>query len=522
MCILLWIYLLLMHTAASCPNLCICKWKAGKEWVECASRGFQGLPQGAREETQVFDLSGNQLLNLSSDCFFILRLFNLQKLYLGRSHIQYVSARAFTGLQGLVELELSENELDRVPSEAFISIGNLMRLNLSGNPLKVLQHNNFIHLSQLSFLDLSHCQLSQIESGVFANLHKLEWLRLNDNLLTSVPENVLPLSASLHDLSMHGNPWRCDCLLSTLRDWLMASQIQTSQEMEPSCAEPLTLMKRSVRTLKIQDLACIPRVKLIDYLNIYEGENVTLNCEVQAVPQPAIIWLLNGKQLNLENSAIKEEKFRYTYSQYSKSGKIITSLNILDVKELDEGNFVCQAENAAGIASDNLTLFVLHSEHNTIDPSIEDFKTGYVAAITTSALLGSLLALGCLFLGIFLYAQNLRTYSKNNSKVFSIRTVTSLSIFKKKSNKSPSKIHSVHNCTYTMNTNSKSNDTCLQNTSDQVEIVCLETNVRTIKNLALIDSPNKVIPLIGVPETLEVREHTESPDEGYVGDVMDI
>jgi hypothetical protein len=314
MYILLLVYSLFVYTVSSCPNSCTCKWKGGKEWVECASRGFQSLPPGAREETQVLDLSDNKLINLSADYFFILSLFNLQKLYLSRSHIQSVAAQAFSGLQGLVELDLSENELEQVPAESFVSIGNLMKLSLAGNPLKTLQHNAFIHLSQLNFLDLSHCRLSLIESGVFKNLDSLEWLRLNDNLLADIHETVLPLTKNLHVFSMHGNPWRCDCLLGTLRNWLMTSQIQIPQEMEPSCAEPPRLKARLVRTLKSQELACIPRVKLINQLRIYEGDNVTLSCEVQAIPQPTILWLLNGKELNIKNNISKVEKIRYVYS----------------------------------------------------------------------------------------------------------------------------------------------------------------------------------------------------------------
>lgn len=286
----------------ACPGACSCKWKAGKEWVECAGRGLQGLPQGAREETQVLDLSNNQLLSLEADCFFALRLVNLQRLYLSRSRLRRIAPRAFIGLQGLVELDLSDNELEKVPSDSFTSIANLMRLSMAGNPLNEIRRGSFRHLGQLSFLELSRCQIRYVEAEAFIGLHALEWLRLNDNSLTSLSQDALPASkAPLHGLPLHGNPWRCDCLLQGLRSWLEISQAQAPQEAEPSCTEPPRLKGRRLRTLKAHELACAPELKLClpDTLHLIQGENASLSCKVSANPKPTILWLLNNEPLSL-------------------------------------------------------------------------------------------------------------------------------------------------------------------------------------------------------------------------------
>lgn len=87
---------------ASCPDACSCKWKGGKEWVECASKNLRAVPMGAREETQVLDLSGNHLDVLPTKVFSILKLTNLQRLYLSNSHLTDVTNMAFDGLSGLV------------------------------------------------------------------------------------------------------------------------------------------------------------------------------------------------------------------------------------------------------------------------------------------------------------------------------------------------------------------------------------------------------------------------------------
>lgn len=306
----LMLLLLIVWKTTSCPTTCICKWKGGKEWVECTARGLHGLPQGAREETQVLDLSGNQLHSLPADCFFVLRLINLQRLFLGRSRICRLSERSFTGLQGLVELDLSDNELEQVPSETFASVGNLMRLTLAGNPLRTLHSNAFRYLGQLNILDLSRCSFSQLEPAAFAGLHALEWLRLNDNLLTVLPQTALPPTANLLGLFLHGNPWLCDCQMTALHEWLRESQASIPQEAEPFCEKPERLQTRLLRTLKVQELACRPKIYVAERLVIHEGENVTLQCEVQATPQSNIVWLFNGEILDLEYSAIKKDRVR--------------------------------------------------------------------------------------------------------------------------------------------------------------------------------------------------------------------
>lgn len=107
---------------------------------------------------------------------------------------------------------------------------------------------------------------------------------------------------------------------------------------------------------------------------------------------------------------------RYSYVEQSSENKISASLEILEVESVDEGSYVCQAENPAGSARGNLTLRVLRRERSTIEPPAESPGAGYAAAIAAGALLGTLLALGCLFLGIFLYARRLRSHSKSNLK----------------------------------------------------------------------------------------------------------
>lgn len=281
--------------------MCTCKWKGGKEWVECANRDLKGLPQGAREETQVLDLSDNHLVSLPPECFHALGLINLQRLYLGRSHISRIAVRAFEGLVGLVELDLTENLIDEIPTESFSSCPNLMRLTLNGNPIEEIKRGAFHRLVHLTNLELSQCRLETIEEGAFDGLHSLEWLRLDGNRLTYMPNHTLPLGGSFRGLTLHNNPWMCDCGLRILQAWLKESAPAAPQESEPICDMPARLRDRQIKTLKDNELACLPRIELQERVDVYEGSNVTFQCNVHAIPAATITWWFNGDLCELQN-----------------------------------------------------------------------------------------------------------------------------------------------------------------------------------------------------------------------------
>lgn len=275
--------------------MCNCKWKGGKEWVECANRNLKTLPIGAREETQVLDLSNNPLISLPSECFYVLGLVNLQRLYLSESSIGRIASRAFIGLVGLVELDLSGNAIEDIPTETFSSYPSLMRLILNRNPIRVIHQDTFQPLSQLTNLELSQCRLDIIEQGAFNGLLSLEWLRLDGNQLMNVPDRTLPLGGNLRGLTLHNNPWLCDCRTRAMQTWLKESAPAVPQESEPTCEGPTRLSGKQIKSIRVGDLACLPQIHLEDRMETHEADNVTLKCDVYAVPGADIVWWFNGQ-----------------------------------------------------------------------------------------------------------------------------------------------------------------------------------------------------------------------------------
>ncbi|XP_046627879.1 leucine-rich repeat-containing protein 24-like [Neodiprion virginianus] len=405
--------------AEGCPSMCVCKWKGGKEWVECAKRGLIGLPQGAGEGTQVLDLADNHLVSLPPQCFQALGLTNLQRLYLSRSKISHLAETAFMGLTGLVELDLSGNQIGQVPSETFPSYAGLMRLILNGNPIREVRRKAFHPLVHLTVLEMSECRLEAVEQNAFFGLGALEWLRLDGNRLTHVPEMTLPLGGSLRGLTLHNNPWMCDCKLRPMQAWLQQSAPAAPQEAEPTCEAPTRLHGKQIKTVKVNDLACLPKVNVKEQVEVYEGANLTLRCDVHAVPSAKVTWWFNGVPYEPQNendtyAASAPALTRYYYRERGHTNKSNT-LHLQGVEQSDEGTFTCVAENSAGSAEANLSLRVLMRERGTIEPPFDQPSTGYVAAVAAGALIGTLFALGCV-IGSVLFCTKRRQDRKRSAK----------------------------------------------------------------------------------------------------------
>ena len=116
----------------------------------------------------------------------------------------------------LVELDLSANKLKTIPTSSFVSIPNLNILIMKDNPLNIVPKSAFLGLANLMKIDLSNCGIYTLLPGAFSGLNKLERLYLSSNVLSGVDdvEDVLPV---IHELTLHDNPWNCDCQAKTFR-----------------------------------------------------------------------------------------------------------------------------------------------------------------------------------------------------------------------------------------------------------------------------------------------------------------
>ncbi|ETN62662.1 kek1 [Anopheles darlingi] len=390
----LWLGLLLCLGAIvppvdGCPaEVCVCKWKGGKQTVECGGRALNRLPDGMDPGTQVLNFSSNGLTILQSERFKRMDLINLQKIYLARNQLVKIHDRAFRGLTNLVELDLSDNMLSEVPSETFADYSALMRLSLSGNPIRALRTSGFKHLSYLTTLELSNCQVELVEDEAFIGMDNLEWLRLDGNRITTIRgAHVLP--ASLHGINLQSNRWHCDCQLTDIHTWL--NRFNVPQREEIKCTSPPRLAGETVKSLPLDDLACLPIITPeTSYREIAEGRNISLDCRISATPEPSIAWLFQGQVL-LNESLLVPNLHLYYYID-DVDGEKHSELFIYNINVEDNGTYSCVAENSAGRVQTNYTLHVIVKEEPVVE-QVTFSEEYFLVIVGASAAIGFLLFL---------------------------------------------------------------------------------------------------------------------------------
>lgn len=379
----LMLLLQLIKETAGCSPYCACLWKNGKQTVECRKRNLSEIPNGLDPATQVLDFSENKIGILNKDVFVKKQLVNLQRLYLANSQIKSIHLNAFEGLTNLVELDLSSNLLESVPSETLIRCPSLMKLILSSNPITFLKKSAFEHLTQLNTLELSDCNISGIEEGAFQGLHSLEWLHLDGNRLKTIPSRRT-LPEYVKGIELGKNAWQCDCHIQELAIWL--KDFKRLLSVEPVCQGPSRLASRAIRSIPVSEMACLPNISPTSfYLEIGEGKNVSFMCHVQAVPEATVSWWFQGQML--QNDTIVAPGVHLIYFIEEGIENKRSELFIYNANAEDNGTFICNAENIAGVSQSNFTIKIILKENPIV--IIVSFPFEYVLiAIAGISILG--------------------------------------------------------------------------------------------------------------------------------------
>uniref|UniRef100_A0A0A9WHB9 Leucine-rich repeat-containing protein 4 n=1 Tax=Lygus hesperus TaxID=30085 RepID=A0A0A9WHB9_LYGHE len=338
----------------NCPQVCACKWKGGKQTVECTDRGLIMIPDGIDSATQVLDLSGNNLQILGREVFVRTGLLNVQRLYLRSSHLGQIDDKALTGLTNLVELALSNNLLTSVPSGIFKDVPFLRDLILAKNPIQKIESHAFQPLPGLVKLDLSNCALQTISPKAFEGVELLEALKLNGNKLRELRPRTVDTISRLNGVELHDNPWYCDCHLREAKLWLMNKVPYT---ITPMCSGgPERIIHRTFSELDLEDFACKPTIRLDNrHIETGTGDNITLFCRVESTPEASVSWFGNNRIL-INNSIINS--YQRVYIVETGTFEKRSTLTITNAQETDSGEFYCIAENRAGNAEANFTLHV--------------------------------------------------------------------------------------------------------------------------------------------------------------------
>lgn len=342
-----------------CPGVCTCKWRSGKQSVECTEKNLITIPEGIDTETQLLDISGNNLQILAKETFVKLSLLDLQKVYLRNCSIGQIDDGALSGLSNVVDLDLSKNLITSIPSSIFEDVPNLRNISLANNPIQKIDPLAFRNAGSLTKLDLSHCQIKTIAPRAFEGVEYLELLRLNDNKLSELRMKTVDSLSGLHGIELHDNPWYCDCSLRKLKIWLVEKNVP--YPIDPVClGGPTRVLNKSFHQLHADDFACKPEIKVkpeYRYVDGVAGGNASIACKVVSIPRATITWHWNGRTLANNSNFSPYQRVVILETGDVERKSVLTLVN---AQESDSSQFTCIAENQAGRAETNFTLKVSH------------------------------------------------------------------------------------------------------------------------------------------------------------------
>ncbi|XP_067383567.1 toll-like receptor 9 [Channa argus] len=163
--------------------------------------------------------------------YFFQNLTNLIYLDISNNNLKSISPEVLCSLPGSIKaLIISSNVLNYFPWHNISALGHLIHLDLSQNYLFYLPTNVIEFGANFSLLDLSHNHISVIPEDFFKKAKSLQYLYLSHNFIKELDHQYLPApfknGSALQTLTLHANPFKCDCDTSWLADFLRTTPVQ--------------------------------------------------------------------------------------------------------------------------------------------------------------------------------------------------------------------------------------------------------------------------------------------------------
>ncbi|XP_049340302.1 matrix-remodeling-associated protein 5 [Astyanax mexicanus] len=265
---LLLLLLLLPACLCACPRSCSCP---GPKEVHCTFRHLPSPPRSLPKDTERVNLGYNSIVAVGPSDFENLR--QLEMLMLHGNDISSVASGSLYPLRYLQILKLSYNKLKSVDPGMFEGLTSLVRLHLDHNQITFIEPFSFNGLTSLKLLQLEGNKLQDLHPHTFTTLSLLGtfWgsglrhLHLADNLLEYLLPATLQHLSRLEVLTLHGNPWTCDCQLRWLLEWDKQHEgvIKCKKERDSAapencavCASPQPLNNSQILQLSAHQLSC--------------------------------------------------------------------------------------------------------------------------------------------------------------------------------------------------------------------------------------------------------------------------
>ncbi len=249
----------------------------GNKISELSDGIFFGLKQ-----LKVLNLRGNHL-TVFSDKVFGFKTTDLKELNLKGNRLTELSS--LSCLTSLTDLIVSSNQLSNLPEDIFRNVTVLENLDLSENQLTSLPKMIFHDLFNIQVIHLHKNNLSKVDAKLFEDQVFIQQLYLSDNQLETLPLGLLDSFATQHILRLHGNPWKCDCHMWYLHDWVLQNSRDVEMLDRILCESPGFLRGRPVVSIDKDQLMCwMSKDQMPDLSSCSlqaSRDTVTIKCNVE-------------------------------------------------------------------------------------------------------------------------------------------------------------------------------------------------------------------------------------------------
>ncbi|XP_051559535.1 matrix-remodeling-associated protein 5-like isoform X1 [Myxocyprinus asiaticus] len=245
-----------------CPQPCACHQPAE---VHCTFRSLLTVPTGVPKQVQRMNLGFNTINKIAYSSFAGLR--KLELLLMHGNDVNRIPDGTFRDLVSLQMLKLSYNKLKVISRQTLLGLWSVTRLHLDHNKLEFINPDAFQGLTSLRLLQLEGNQLQQLHPATFSTfsilghfpVSTLKHLYLSDNALTTLSQWMLAGMPYLENLSLHGNPWTCDCHMRWFKEWNTNSQgvlkckkdkAYYEGQLCPVCSSPKHLKKKHLQEIE--------------------------------------------------------------------------------------------------------------------------------------------------------------------------------------------------------------------------------------------------------------------------------